>query len=329
MSIFAIIVSGILSISGIWSRNGENDGQWDTIAPLLANEGYDTVFYLAAYGPALFEEGLQECLDACRPLGIDVHAWVVMWRTDYSPELMDRGELTPEDMQYYSDGEMVDNWMNPAVPSNVQGMASVCLDLAARYPVEGIHLDYIRYKYYLSGYSQRNLREFTAHLGIRGCVTAEECVRDGRYYDEFMRWRANTITDAVRAVRDSLGRINRVVQLSAAVFPHEREMLLFGQLWNQWLDTGLVDFVVPMNYTESDSQFTVWGEEQLPLAEDHTILCGIGYRSHASELSPSEMEAQIQAAGEMGFDGYVIYRLCSDLLADMQPVHDRHDGVGP
>ncbi len=129
-----------------------------------------------------------------------------------------------------------------------------------------------------------------------------------------MEWRAGKITDAVRAVRDSLNRINRVVQLSAAVMPHEREMLLFGQMWNRWLELGLLGFVVTMNYTESDSQFVVWCEEQLELAGDHMILCGIGEVSGFTELTERETLHQTALAEDMGYDGWVVYHLCDEVI---------------
>lgn len=91
-------------------------------------------------------------------------------------------------------------------------------------------------------------------------------------------------------------------------------MLLFGQMWNRWLELGLIDFVVTMNYTESDSQYVIRGEEQVEQAGDNTILCGIGERSTYSELSERELLHQIKLAEDMGFDGYVIYHLCDAVI---------------
>lgn len=314
MSIIAILIAGIMSITGIWSRWDMHDGNWDELAPLLAANGYDTVFYMAAYGPVIDEEGLRECLDACLPLGIDVHAWVVMWKTNYLSIDQQDSLLLEGRMQMYSDGEIVQSWLNPTDPRNVELMARTCLRIAAEYPVTGIHLDYIRYKYYLSGYSESTLDRFLEEMNLRSVDWPDDCVRGGQYYERFMEWRAGKMTDAVRAVRDSLNRINRVVQLSAAVMPQEREMLLFGQMWNRWLELGLLDFVVVMNYTDSDSQLVAQCEEQLELAGDHKILCGIGERSCTSHLSERQTFRQITLVEDMGFDGWVIYFLCDEVI---------------
>lgn len=314
MNIIPILMAGVMSITGIWSRWDRNDGNWDELAPLLASNGYDTVFYMAAYGTFIDEDGLRECLDACLPLGIDVHAWVVMWRTDYASDVQQEKLLCEGRMQANSDGEVIQNWMNPTDPRNVELMASVCLRIAAEYPVTGIHLDYIRYKYCLSGYSESTRDRFQDETGLRCLNWPDDCILDGQYYGSFMEWRAGKITDAVSVVRDSLNRINRVVQLSAAVLPHERDMLLFGQMWNRWLELGLIDFAVIMNYTESDSQYVIWGEEQVELAGNNTILCGIGERSASSELSMEETLRQIELAQDIGFGGCVIYHLCEAVI---------------
>ena len=91
-------------------------------------------------------------------------------------------------------------------------------------------------------------------------------------------------------------------------------MIYWGQLWNEWLQDDLIDFAVPMNYTESDSQLSVWGEQQISLAGNGTVYCGIGYRSSASELTENQMDQQIALAEQLGYDGFVVYRLCDDLI---------------
>jgi len=327
MSIAAVLMVGLMSITGIWSRWDTFDGRWDEIAPLLDAGGFDTVFYMAAYGTVIDEEGLQECLDACRPLGIDVHAWVVMWKTNFLTEREQESLLQEGRMQVDCNGEIIGNRLDPADLRNVKIMAETCLRIAGSYPVTGIHLDFVRYINYQAGYSTSSRERFQDEMNLRSISWPDDCISGGRYYDRFMEWRAGRMTDAVRTVRDSLDRINRVIQLSAAVMPNANDMIYFGQMWDRWLNLGLIDYAVTMNYTLSDSQFTAWGNEQIDLAGDNTILCGIGVRSSVSELNERETIHQTVLARDLGFDGSVIYRLCEDVIdrlndsaADIQPV---------
>lgn len=309
MSFTAVLLAGLTAMSGVWSGWKANNGQWELLAPLLSESGFDTVFFLAAYGPVIDGEGLRECIDACHPQGIEVHAWVVMWRTNFVSD-EERARLARESrFQAMDDGGILEDWLNPTDPRNVELMAKTCLELAACYPVDGIQLDYIRFRSYLSGYSRGTGQRFLAENRTRGLIWPDDCLSGGRYYDLFMRWRAERITAAVRAVRDSLGRINRVVPLSAAVLPRRGQMLSFGQEWDRWLREDLVDFVVPMNYTPSDDRLEEWAAHQMELAEGGTLLCGIGFTAGENQLSPGEMRHQTGLAERLGFDGYSVFSL--------------------
>lgn len=310
----AFLIATLISINGVWSSIGVDPGRWDEIAELLSENGYDTVFYLAAYGTDLDREGLRACLEACGSNDIDVHAHVVVFKSRSASDSLIGLEDYETRMQWYSDGSMDPEWLNPTDQRNVRLMAEICCDIASEFQVDGIHLDFIRWSYYLSGYSDSTRIRFIRDTGIEEIQWPDDCLDGGEYYDDFLDWRAAAVTSAVRSVRDSLEKLNRVVQLSAAVMPHKREMIHWGQLWNNWLADDLIDFVVSMNYTESDSQLVVWAEEQLPLAENETIYCGIGYRSSFSELTEEQMDRQISISMQLGYQGFVVYRLCDDFI---------------
>ena len=88
----------------------------------------------------------EECIEACDEYRIDVHAWVVMWKTSNTADSL-KNTLSDENRMQVSVDDNVDaeTWLCPSRPENVELMASICLELAAEFPVKGIHLDYIRY----------------------------------------------------------------------------------------------------------------------------------------------------------------------------------------
>ncbi|MBD3276667.1 MAG: family 10 glycosylhydrolase [Candidatus Aegiribacteria sp.] len=322
MSCPALILATLLSFSGVWSSRNIQPERWESIAAVLHENGFDTVFYPAAYGTEIDREGLEACLEYCIPLGIEVHALVVMFKSDIASDPVYGLENIETRIQVHSDGTSDPEWLDPSDSRNVRLMAGVCFDIASEFPVNGIQLDYIRWNYYLSGYSDSTRARYLRDRGIQHIQWPEDCLRGGQYYRDFLNWRASAVTDAVESVRDSLNRLNRVIEVSAAVMPHKREMVHWGQLWDQWLAEDLIDFVVPMNYTDSDSQLIVWGEEQLDLAVGERIYCGIAFRSSECELTESEMYNQISLSEEMGYDGFVVYRLCNDFLEILRP--DNH-----
>jgi len=73
-----LILQMLISISGVWNAWNYTTINWEELAPLLNENGYDTVFYCASYGLLTNIDGLNNCIDAFNEYIIDVHAWVVM-----------------------------------------------------------------------------------------------------------------------------------------------------------------------------------------------------------------------------------------------------------
>lgn len=305
-----LLMLALTAISGVWSAWQYNTGNWDRLAPLLAENGFDTVFYCAAYGPETDIGGLRECVEACRDYGIDVHAWVVMWKTAQSPDSL-RAALGSEGrmQEAVDDDPSAETWLCPSRRENVELMASTCLRIAASSPVEGIHLDYIRYSSDRVCFCSYCDTAFGRWLGTGRYRWPEDCYRGGSLHGEYNRFRSETITEAVYAIRDSLGRLNRVVELSAAVLPRERELDYYGQHWDRWLQDGKMDFVVPMNYTVSDSELVFWSEAQLEMAGGTTIPCGLILSEGERLLEADEIAHQVELALETGFQGFVLFHL--------------------
>ncbi|MCD6587993.1 MAG: family 10 glycosylhydrolase [Candidatus Fermentibacteraceae bacterium] len=306
------VIQILLAMHGIWSAWGYNAGNWNELAPLLSENGYDTVFYCAAYGLETDIEGLRECCEACRDYDIDVHAWVVMWKISKSPDSLKNCFEEHNRLQVsLTEGEEASNWLCPSDPENVELFASLCANLARSAPVSGIHLDYIRYADDRVCFCDGCRSRFSRWSGNYRFAWPDDCARGGILHDEYNRWRSRTITSAVQAVRDSLGRLDRFVMLSAAVLPRQREMDYFGQHWENWISDGLLDFVVPMNYTMSDSELIAWSEPQIELAGEVPVYCGLINYSDDYHCSLSEIAGQRELAENLGFDGWVLFHLSS------------------
>lgn len=315
----ALILNCLLSITGIWNAWGYNSGDWLELAPLLYQNGYDTVFYCAAYGLETDIDGLNECIEACSAYDIDVHAWVVMWKTGQSSEEV-REHLVQQDRLQVSidNDERVETWLCPTDPANVSEMASICLSIAASTNVKGIHLDYIRYASNRTCFCEGCFSRFQNSTGLRSLRWPDDCIPGGRNNTDYNRWRSEAITSAVSAVRDSLNRLNKVVILSAAVLPEEREMNYYAQHWNRWLERGIVDFVVPMNYTRLDSELIDWGDNQLELSGNHSIPCGLITSLDNERFTEEEISHQQELAEDLNFDGWVMFHLGDYMISIMR-----------
>ncbi len=165
------------------------------------------------------------------------------------------------------DGRFEGLYVNPAIPAVRARLADVAEDIARRYPVDGIHLDYIRYAAPEYDYSRASLEAFRGWMGSRVPQGASSAInsrlRGGEvlawvteYPSEFGDFRREQVTLAVEEVRNAVRRARPSVTLSAAVFadPIDARNGRF-QAWPEWLASGLIDVVQPMAYTSRDDLF--------------------------------------------------------------------------
>jgi uncharacterized lipoprotein YddW (UPF0748 family) len=206
-------------------------GRWDALYP-------SHVFVPPATPPRGWEDPLADALAEAHARGIEVHAWVnalLAWSApDAPPDPNHVWHRHPDwfvsragrSMRELSRGELDraglvgEGWfLDPSQTGVRTELRRLVLELVTRYPVDGVHLDYIRYP---SGWAPADA---SAH-----------------------------VTRLVALIRADLAKAGPQVALSAAVMPVPGEAReTFGQDWADWLDRGLVEAAAPMVYRETPS----------------------------------------------------------------------------
>lgn len=210
---------------------------------------------------------------------LEVHAWVnafLIWSGSSSPMLSGHVlndhpdwvsvDATGRRLSAYSAAEIkranIEGVFlsagNPAVTSHLR---DVIREIAENYPVDGIHLDYIRTPLVDTGYDAATRASFMAEHGVDPWKlrhgTQELHERFGaegvaRLDATWKSWRAEQVTKFVAQVRNDLNALDHPVVLSAAVFPNCKTAPVdVGQDWMTWCREGYVDMVVPMFYSKS------------------------------------------------------------------------------
>ncbi len=215
---------------------------------------------------------LQYILARAHGAGITVHAWVnvfYVWSDgDSSPPPGHVVSRHPEWLLVDAEGRRMDEvpidslrrngaegyFLSPYEGEVREYTASVVRDVASRYDVDGIHLDYVRFPGSFYGYGVRARTRFALRYGVdplRLLRSREEVASivgdDGAASldDLFSEWRAAYVDSMVAALREA----SRGLPLSAAVVADPREAKRGkGQDWVRWVHEGLVDFVVLMAY---------------------------------------------------------------------------------
>lgn len=191
---------------------------------------------------------------------------------------------------------------------------AVVEDLVARYPVDGVHLDYLRYPRDDFDYSRRAIAEFRASLVPR--LTAAERRRlDLRqaesilaYPDAFPEeWRAflrSRLAALVMRIRTIVRKHRPGALVTAAVVPdlaEAREVRL--QDWRSWVDGGFVDAVCPMLYAPDGAMFATQLASAIQLIGGDRIWAGIG----AFRLPAASVVDRIREARRLGAAGIALF----------------------
>jgi uncharacterized lipoprotein YddW (UPF0748 family) len=213
-------------------------------------------------------------------------------------------------------------YLSPVSPESVTYTTSVVRDIAKRYDIDGVHLDYIRYPTSDFDYSRDTLAAF------RRSVVADLAVADLRRYDARVaaggplvfaqafpeRWRAfraARLTTLLTSLRAGVRAVRPAALLSAAVIPDPQEAVTHRlQDWRGWLDTGLIDVICPMAYTTDASVFATQIAAAKQAAGSHPLWAGIG----AYRLSAEQIVENAQTARRLGVGGIILFSY--DSLAD-------------
>jgi uncharacterized lipoprotein YddW (UPF0748 family) len=220
------------------------------------------------------------CREAKR-LGIALHAWVnVMpaWRGKTPP--VDRTHVAlrrPEwivvdrqgKRQPFNDHYVV---LNPCLPEVREYLASVVRDIATRYPVDGVHLDYIRFIEGDWSYDKKTLALFKAKTGVFPS-------RDPEAWDQFRR---DAVTETVRQIRQAVKTARPEAVLSAAVFATAKGRRERYQDAEGWARAGLVDWVMPMTYEDGEGGFETLVSDAERAFRGAAVLPGVGAYKHES-----------------------------------------------
>ena len=307
------------------------DGDWETSVRELKECGYTDLIANLAWGygadypsrvmpstPIVARHGdmLEAAKTACRRHGVRLHVWLVCWPMargidkSYAASLDRQGRL-----QRNAKGALVrtnnTTWLCPSSPENRTLLGNAMLEMAEK-GADGVHFDYIRYPGESACYCQDCRRRFEANLK-RPCADWPKAVMAGGLdRAEWVKFRIENVTALVKTVGDAVHARYPGVEVSAAVFRDPRgDAVSVGQDWADWLKSGYVDFVCPMDYTWSESGFRAYLRHQKSEVGTAKVFPGIGLTSSARfPLDGGDayrFSEQVLAVREEGFPGFTCF----------------------
>ncbi len=321
-------------IRAVWDHSGMGlyPGEWHRTCKLLRDAGISDIYVnvagagFAHYASSVLprsrvfqEQGdqLKACVAAARPLGLRVHAWLLCFSTE--------GATRERVESFRKRGWMLDagagRWLDPAVPEVRSYLISAVQEMATRYGVDGVHLDFVRYPDFNSSLGSVTRQRFERGSGQRVANWPDD-VKSGAMRQSFKGWRVNQITEFVEGSRRVMRRHAAGKVLTTAVYGKYPSCVdAVGQDWESWINLGLVDYVVPMNYSEDMGRFNEWLSQQTRTrAQALKIVAGIGVSAAESRLDSTQVIDQVQAARRAGCAGFALFNLDTTMHQEILPV---------
>lgn len=245
--------------------------------------------------------------------GIEVHAWLNTFRIwgskDYPKDPNHIVNLHPEWLTRTSSGSLAGTeglFLDPGVPGVQDYTYNVFMDVVKKYDIDGIHMDYIRYPGKDFGYAAPAVEQFNMETGRTSVPANDDPL--------WQQWRRDQVTALVRRIYKGVNSIKPDVKVTAATVPWGDCSSDFSstsaysrvyQDWCEWMEEGILDANIPMNYKKESNQrnareYRNWLNGFKRWQYNRQVYNGQDFLQ-----SPELVAQQLEAARKYGVDGMV------------------------
>ncbi|MDO8603654.1 MAG: family 10 glycosylhydrolase [Candidatus Omnitrophota bacterium] len=195
-------------------------------------------------------------VDIVERLGEDV-----LTKDQYLRSPMRTEDISELDKYYLRDEQL---FLEPGDPRVAEYVASIVNEIITRYPdLSGAHLDYVRYPYPVPfiprssfnkfgltyGYARENINRFKEKTGL----DPMKMNYDNENSLLWDNWKRDQVTGLVGKLAKAIKNKSPGMLISCAVIPStETAFSAAFQDWPGWLENGIVDYVILMNYTKNN-----------------------------------------------------------------------------
>jgi uncharacterized lipoprotein YddW (UPF0748 family) len=226
---------------------------------------------------------LSRCVAAARVSGIRVHAWILCFTAT---------RATPERLEIFRkrgwrlknrEGKLTE-YLDPSNADVRSYILDAVSELQSRYQIDGVHLDFVRWY-------ERSAKP------------------------------ADSVSVISRFGADSRRRVKRPKWLTAAVLgKYPACVASVAQDWDAWLEMNLIDYAVPMDYTESNSKFESFiVQHASKKSHARRTIAGLGITANESRLDARKTIEQIKIARRYNLAGVALFDLDVNLEKNILP----------
>jgi uncharacterized lipoprotein YddW (UPF0748 family) len=309
----------------VWchSAYGVKNRTWEDAIANLKSNGFTAIFPNMLWGGVAYYpskvlpvaadvatkgDQVAECLAACRKHGLQVHVWKVDWNLGRDVPAEFVAKLRAEHRLQMSETGEEEPWLCPSNPLNSALERDALVEVARNYAVDGIHFDYIRYPDGRHCFCPPCRERFEHATGKAVAKWPADVQPKGRRREEWIKWCQENINTVVRTTSEEVRKVRPGIKVSAAVFRQwDQDSRIIMQDWKLWCERGWLDFVCPMDYTESETGYDSWIRQQKTWAGPAGLVPGIGITSSRTTLAPDATVRQIEITRRHETQGFILF----------------------
>jgi uncharacterized lipoprotein YddW (UPF0748 family) len=213
-------------------------------------------------------------------------------------------------------GELEGVYTGPANPKVKDHIYNIWMDVLKRYPVDGLHFDYVRFASPDFDYSRMSLAAFEKWLQPQLSPSERRALKDAlkqnplaaaeTFPAKFADFQRAQVTALVERIYRAVKKRRPEVLVSAAVFANDENAYTRRfQDWKRWLQMGILDVACPMAYTTDTAVFKKQIEVATGAAHaaNRRIWAGIG----AYRISSESAVEKINVARGLTTEGFILF----------------------
>jgi uncharacterized lipoprotein YddW (UPF0748 family) len=198
---------------------------------------------------------------------------------------------------------------DPAHPGYRDYLVKVYVELATRYKLDGIGLDYIRYPTETAlNYDEINRKAILDRCGI-DILSGGDVSRDPEKWARIAEYRAEVVGSLVKRIHDEVKKARPDVTIMACLISEPDLCNAYGQDWTR--SSKWIDYASPMNYDERSIRVEMLEDQKRIFhANGARYIPAIGGMPDLhQQRTISEWARHVALQRRIGGDGIIIYRM--------------------
>lgn len=247
------------------------------------------------------------------------------WLAVPKPVAAELHDMSPRDPSYRQKivewskanrGELEGVYTGPANPKVRDHIYNIWMDVLKRYPVDGLHFDYVRFASPDFDYSRTSLKNFRKWLepqltsderrGLKEAIKNNPLAAPEMFAAKFADFQRAQVTTLVERIYKGVKKRRPEALVSAAVFANDENAYTRRfQDWRRWLQMGILDVACPMAYTTDTAVFQKQIEVATQTAQEakRRVWAGIG----AYRIKSESAVEKINVARSLNAEGFILF----------------------